>query len=279
MRTFVLAFALALAAAACGENQTPVATHDPYVPGELPPLECLPNVDGRLDANEMPVALGVTTSSIASPANTTRAVDTAGFVDADGHRVWDWGADFADDQLARYSASELAGKWYAASFPGGQFVAPFDLGGRTQGIYSKTEEALYLHGLASTESDPAEGRTLYVYDEPVALFRFPIAPGAEWTSRATVRNGLIRGIPYAARDTYQVRVDASGRLILPDMEFTQAHRVRVLATIEPAVGPTLTTWQTIFLSECFGEVARATSLIGEAQQDFTTAAELRRLGL
>jgi hypothetical protein len=37
------------------------------------------------------------------------------------------------------------------------------------------------------------------------------------------------------------------------------------------------TRQTSFFFECFGEVARATSQPNETQDDFTTAAELRRL--
>ena len=36
------------------------------------------------------------------------------------------------------------------------------------------------------------------------------------------------------------------------------------------------TYQISFLFECFGEVARATSQPNETNQDFTTAAEVRR---
>jgi hypothetical protein len=49
--------------------------------------------------------------------------------------------------------------------------------------------------------------------------------------------------------------------------------------LQPAVGATVITRQTSFLFECFGEVARATSVQNEENEKFTTAAEVRRLGL
>jgi hypothetical protein len=49
-------------------------------------------------------------------------------------------------------------------------------------------------------------------------------------------------------------------------------------SIQPAAGESATTRQVSFLFECFGEVARATSQNGESDEDFNTAAEVRRLG-
>ncbi len=94
-----------------------------------------------------------------------------------------------------------------------------------------------------------------------------------------MQNGTLRGLPYAGRDTYEVSIDAAGQLILPDLTFTQALRSRTHLTVEPAVGPNVSTRQTSWLFECFGEVARATSLDNEPNDDFTTTSELRRLGL
>ena len=50
-------------------------------------------------------------------------------------------------------------------------------------------------------------------------------------------------------------------------------------TIAPSAGQTTIQRQVGFLFECLGEVARATSKLNETNDDFTTAAELRRLGL
>jgi hypothetical protein len=49
-------------------------------------------------------------------------------------------------------------------------------------------------------------------------------------------------------------------------------------TVEPAVGAAVVRHQTAFFSECFAEVARATSENDEPSADFSEAAELRRLG-
>lgn len=262
----------------CGTNQTH-PERDRYVPGDPTPLGCTPNLDGQIDSTELTPAVGVPVSFLVSPAGTTRAVDVAGQVSAEGQRVWDWSADVPSDQLAVLEAQALGGQWFADSFPGGQFVTPVDAGGRTLGVYIHDERALWLLGIASATPDPAEGRTLLVYDDPVALYRFPIAPGAEYVSVGEVRDATLRGLPYAGRDVYEVRVDATGRLELPDIGFDQVHRVRTRVTVEPAAGMPVSQRQVSFLFECFGEVARATSQNGETEENFTTAAEVRRLAL
>ena len=56
-------------------------------------------------------------------------------------------------------------------------------------------------------------------------------------------------------------------------------RWRSDVTIEPVAGPTVSRRQLSWMFECFGEVARATSLDNETKSEFTTTSELRRLGL
>jgi hypothetical protein len=276
----IAAFPLLLALAACGPNDThPTTTHNPYVAGSEVPLSCVPNLDGKLEAAEMPVALGATVTYLVSPAAQQRPVDVAGKVDGAGHRLWDWSRPDSTDQAATIGPSTLTGRWYAAQFPEGAFVAPVDAAAKTEGVYRRTDAALELLGIASAKPDPAEGKTLLVYDRPIALYRFPLEPGAEWVSSATTSNAMLRGLPYAGRDTYEVKVDAAGHLALPDLEFTQALRVRFKITIAPAAGAAIVQRQISFVSECFGEVARATSRLDEPADDFTTAAEVRRLGL
>ncbi|MHB8879836.1 MAG: hypothetical protein ACYC8T_39610, partial [Myxococcaceae bacterium] len=245
----------------------------------LAPLPCRPNLDGRIDASELQAALGVPASYVVSPAGAGRPIAVAGTVDGAGHRVWDWSVDLADDQLSRLTATPLAGKWYAGSFPAGVFVTALDAAGTLEAVYSHDGTALWLHGMASVQETPAQNKTLLVYTQPVALYRFPVQPDKSWVSAGEVRNGTIRGLPYAGRDTYQVTIDAAGRLQLPDFTFTQALRSRTRLTVEPAVGASVVRRQVSFLFECFGEVARATSLDNETRDDFTTAGEVRRLGL
>ncbi|MEX1367878.1 MAG: hypothetical protein AB1Z98_32415 [Nannocystaceae bacterium] len=247
------------------EGQPPVA------------LECVPNLDGRIDADEVPLVLGASVSYLVSPPGVSRAVDVAG-LDEGGLRVWDWSVDLADDQLLRVGPQPIDDRWYADRFPPDAFVAPFDGGGAIETVSRQDDQGLQLLGLASAQPDPAAGRTLLVYDAPVELLRFPIEPGTSFSAVGTVTDGTFRGIPYAATDTYDVSVDALGELRLPSLTFTQAHRVRTTLTVEPALGEITSVRQVSYFFECFGEVARATSQPNEPETNFTEAAEIRRLG-
>jgi hypothetical protein len=277
MTTRALALTALTALAGCDPNRT-VPERDAFVPQAVQPLECVPNLDGRIEATELRTAFGVPVRYLVNPAGSRRPVDLAGVTDGAGRRVWQLSADYADDQVATLVASRLDGKWYRASFPTGQFVAPLDLGGSIEGVYTNDGQVLSLLGYASATELPPEGRTLVVYTTPIATFRFPLEPGKQWVTATEVRNATVRGLPYAGRDTYQVRVDGAGALELPDVAFTQAMRVRTTLSIEPAVGVSVIRRQVGFVFECFGEVARAVSQDNEMTDDFTTTTELRRLG-
>lgn len=269
---------LLLILVACGDNKTHPMRQE-YEAGGLPKLSCTPNLDGKIEADELKPMVGLTARYLVNPAGKNRTVDLAGTVDENGQRSWNLGTDFADDQVAELPATAIDGKWYAASFKAAAFVAPFDLGKTIDAVYAYDSSALSLLGLASADPNPPEGKTLLVYDNPIAIFRFPIAPGGKWVSAGTITMGTLRGQPYAGKDTYEVSVPGAGRLALPDFTFTQAIRVETKVTVQPTAGMTIVTRQTSYLFECFGEVARATSQNGEMNDDFTTAAELRRLGL
>lgn len=263
---------------ACGENRT-IPTKEAYVPAAVAPLQCVPNLDGRIEASELQAAIGIPVHYLASPPGIARPVSISGATNSAGQRVWDLSNDYADDRVATLSASNVSEHWFAPNFPTGQFASPLDLGGTTMGVYRSDGADLFLLGYASREEAPVLGKTLVVYSQPVAIFRFPLETGKQWISVGQVVNGLVRGLPFAGRDTYQVRVDAAGQLELPDVTFTQALRVRTTATIEPAIGNTIVRRQVGWVFECFGEVARATAPDNEMNDDFTTTAELRRLGL
>jgi len=268
-----------LVVAACGENETPPPSKPNYVAVEPEPLPCVPNLDGKIDAHELAPTIGIAATYLVSPAGRERTVDLVG-AERDGKRVWSLGVDFADDQIARISAQPLEGKWYAPEFAGleNAIVTPIDAGGTTEGIYTHDETAFSLHGVASASPDDPN-KTLLVYKTPIALYRFPLAPGVSYSTTGEVENGTFRGLPYAGRDTYEVKVDAAGEVLLPDFTVTQALRVKTKVTISPAAGQVTTQRQTSFLFECLGEVVRATSKLEEPEEDFTVASELRRLGL
>jgi hypothetical protein len=269
---------LASALVGCDDNRT-LVERDAYVAAQPQALECLPNLDGQLSADELVVALDLPANYLVSPAGAQRAVDLVGAVESDGTLLWDWSVDEADDQQLEVRAASIADRWYASSFPPDAFVTPFDASGSIESVSRRDGQALWLLGLASAEQDPPEGRTLMTYREPVALLRFPLTTGQSYEAVGVVENATLRGLPYAGSDRYEVSIDALGQLELPQLIFTQAHRVRTHVTLEPAVGNPTSQRQVSYFFECFGEVARAVSLPDEPNADFTTASEMWRLGL
>jgi hypothetical protein len=274
---FAIVLGLGLALVGCGENRTR-PSHGEYTAPEPEPLTCWPNLDGRIDSAEIQTAYGETIRYLVTPFGIERPVNVAGVVGSQGQLVWDWSTDYADDQVVRVVPTAVTDKWYAASFPTGQIVTPLDAAGRTQSIAVQDAQALWLLGVASTEPDPPEGRTLLVYDPPVAVLRFPVAPGQTFVSAGSVTNGWWRGLQYAGQDVYEVTVDAMGEIRLPQITFSQVQRVRTHVTVQPAVGSSTSRWQVSFFAECFAEVARAVSVADETAPDFTVAAEIWRLG-
>jgi hypothetical protein len=258
MTRFISAALIGCCLVACSDNRTHPPSHRPYTGAAPEPLECVPNLDGRIDGYEIGAAIDTPISYLVSPAGAERPVDVAGVPIGAGRRRWAFSVDYADDQLARLIPERATGKWYEQSFPSDAFVTPLDAGGRVESIVTQDEQALWLHGLASREVDAPEGKTLVVYQQPVALLRFPIAPGTEFVSTGVIENGTVRGLPYAGKDIYAVEMDALGELVLPAVSFMEVHRVRTHATVQPSV--------------------RAPSRPDEPEENFAVASELRRLG-
>jgi len=251
----------------CSDNVTP-PNRQSYVGADATPLACAPNLDGKIESTELQAAVGTPVDYLINPAGKERTIGLAG-------PPFKFDVDFADDQKLTVAASTVAGKWYSASFPTGEFVTSVDAAGTIEGVYRHEDNGLFLLGLASkTEAD----KTLLVYDQPIALVRFPLTVGTKWVSVGKVSNGTVRGLPYAGTDTYEIEDDAMGKLVLHDFTFEQVHRVRTKVTVSPSAGAVVTRRQVSFFAECFGEVVRAVSKDGEPNADFTVASELRRLG-
>ena len=262
---------------ACGDNLTLPPDRDPASDPDPPVLSCIPNLDGKIERKELEVAAGVPVRYVISPSGETRAVDLSG-TEEDGELIWDFSTDFADDEALTVTASTLEGKWYAGQFADGAFVTPFNKSGSIESIGLISDGGLLLLGIASAEEAPEQGQTLLVYNPPITVLQFPVEVGQSFVSSGQIENGMTLGLPYAGKDTYEVSVDAVGRIDLLQLTFEQVHRVRTKVTVEPAVGAAVVRHQTSFFAECFAEVARATSADGESSADFTEAAELRRLG-
>ena len=271
----VIASVVTLAAlAACGPNLTPEPTADPPLA-----LDCLPNLDGRIDIDEIRLATNAKGSFWVSAPDTP--VDVSGAPAANGEKRWDWSVIARSDELVPVETSSLEGAWFAPMFPTGELVAPLDVGHTVVGVMARDAQSLSLLGIASMTADPPEGKTLVVYDMPIPLYLFPIVTGAHWSSIGTIStgHGTIDGLPFIGENRYDVAVDAMGELDLPEVTFTQVHRVTTRVTVQPSSGPAVSRRSVSFMFECFGEVARATSRDGEPLTDFRVAQEVRRLGL
>jgi hypothetical protein len=248
------------ALAACTTNQTP----QPDVPPALG--SCVPNRDGMITADEMPVVIG---------ASLTYYVGTNQTIAQTGMR-WDMSAERAEDDVVAIGPSALKDQWYAASFPSGQFVV--DAGAGLVGIYHQDAQALWLDGTASADSAMAS-RTLVIYSPPVAVLRFPVVAGDMYMTRAPLAGATINGLPFNGTDEVTVAVVGEGLLAVPYVEFSPVLRVTLAVTRVPTTGPTTSRRTTLFLFECFGEVARAESKADEPSADFTFAAYVRRFAL
>ena len=255
--------ALVLLVAACGTNETPQPAPVPTLP------QCVPNRDGQITADELPIALGAT---LAYYAGTNRQVDLTPH-----GGIYDLSQERPDDTVVAVGPVALGPQWYAASFPAGRFVV--DAGGGLDGIYHQDAAALWLDGTASQQMGASS--TLIVYPEPLPVLRFPLADGEAWTATADLPTGTrIDGLPFVGSDTLSVDVSAGARLDVPYVQFSPILRVRTLATRTPSTGsPVVTKRTTLFMFECFGEVARAESNPDEPNADFTSAALLRRFAL
>jgi len=277
--------------ACAAENETLPTEHQPYDGGAAIPLACLPNLDGVVESHELAPTLEQAASYIVTPPLPADVVDgtfinTEGVVSAEGRRIWDWSRDDPSHLVANIRAEPLGDQWYANDFIGAHFALPSDLSGSLMGIYSHDDQALRLHGIASTVENPPEGKTLLVYDQPIDFFPFPLEVGKKWTQTGVVQNGTLRGLsPWSQEDLYEVEVDLAGELRLPDFTFEQVLRVSTKLTVSPKAGSKegYTQRQVSFVFECFGEVGRATSILFTDPADdpgpnFTNAREVRRLG-
>jgi hypothetical protein len=250
--------------AACGVNQTPQPMPVPSLP------DCVPNRDGQITADELPIAYGATLDYY---TGMNPSVDLVASND-----IWDLSAELPDDTVVALGPVALTDQWYAGMFPGAQFAV--DAGSGLDGVYHQDATALWLDGTASHDAAPTN-RTFVHYAEPIAVLRFPIHDGDAFSTTGTLGEGTtIAGLPFLGSDVVDIDVTGSGRLDVPYVDFSPVLRVRTHVTRTPTTGtPVVGKRTTIFMFECFGEVARAESKQDEPNPDFTTAAYLRRFAL
>ncbi len=233
---------------------------------------CRGNRDGVISRDEVVFVPGVTVRYRVNPTGTQAPVNPVGVMRADGSRLWDF-SDTAGE-LHPLVLQRSEGQWFAPRFTTAQYAAALDPRAASLGVYRATDTAVELLGVVG--ANEAEG-TLVQYDTPVSLLRFPMMEGGRWSIDALAM-GMVAGTPVASRDHYDVTVDAHGEVRLAEFTFPNVVRVKIETTQRFSAGG-IRKIQYLWMTECYGEVTRMTSLDNEVNPDFTRAQEYRRLGL
>jgi hypothetical protein len=252
------------------DGSVPETSSDAALPG------CTPNKDGTITREEVPIAAGLhATYKVGKDED----ISTAGTAGAGGKRAWDFSAALASDVSVLIETQPLAGKWYAAKYPGATYASKLSESADLLGVFETSPGALLLRGVVS----PAEGSssTQLTYTPAVSVLSFPLKLDATWTTDATA-SGTAKGVDLAfvpTKEKYESQVDAAGTLKTPLGTF-DVLRVRVLLTrsVTTGVVTNVTKVRTFaFVTECYGTIATVTSSDNENNVEFTHAAEIRRI--
>lgn len=248
---------------------------------DLPSTQCVGDADGVLEPSELVVAPGLAPNAafLVDPASAT--------VDLPGSR---WELTFAaaaEDEVHFLGPRELTGEWFEAAFPEGEFSALTDVGGQTRSVYRRDDDTLLLLGIASV----GEGTTALAYDAPVPVLPLPLEVGDDWTAQVGAE-GFHEGQEYpidlgldgvvSLVHRYEFEVVADQTVALPAADLP-ALLVRLRLSTEAwnsylGLVASESVRVDLLVAECLGVVGRVRSRPDELDPDFTTAAEVMRLG-
>jgi hypothetical protein len=253
-----------LAGAATQDFSTPVP--DGWSPDSLA-ASCSFNGDGVLDRAEEPFVPGLGGLFAVNPSGSTVDVSV---MPVGG--VWDYSAAVAGEQKVFDQLQAPAGTWWAADFPTATHAERLEDGQPLWGVYRATSSALELLGVVSEQSGLQ--KTELTYATPIDVLRFPLSVGSSWTAQSDV-SGTASGVFFFAHETYSFTADQRGTTKTPAGAFDT---VRLRMNYQQQYGLLLTTRvMYLHLAECYGAVARVRSVDDETQNDFSRAAEFRRL--
>lgn len=237
--------------------------------GDTPVTGCVPNKDGTITASEVPLGPGLK-ATFRVATNVTFA--TAGTAKGDGTRKWDLSVALSGDKDVLVNTVSPTGTWWASKFAGATYATGLSTSSDLLGVFQTTATALLLRGVVSpTESVT---KTELTYGTPIPAVQFPLSSTSAWKTTSNV-SGTASGVFSTYTEAYDSKVDARGELVTPYGTF-DVLRVRTILTRTVGVAVTITRSHA-FVTECFGTVASVTSQIGELSDDFTNAAEVRRL--
>jgi hypothetical protein len=230
---------------------------------------CVPNKDGTITREEVPIQAGLrATFKVAEDVE----ISTAGTPIANNRRKWDLSTTLPSDSSVLVETMPLTGKWYASKYANATYTTTLRKASDLIGVFETAPGALTLRGVVS----PGEGlyKTELTNDPPVNMLQFPLTLNKKWTSDTTV-TGYAQGVYSTYTEKYAAEVDAAGDLITPLGTFDV---LRVRVELKRTIGFLTTTIRTYaFITECYGNVASIASKDDEANVEFTRAAEVRRI--
>lgn len=234
------------------------------------------NNDGRIELDELLFQVGASADYRVNPPGTLATVDNQGRMEQ-GTQVWDHSS--IDGMVAPVRVESVDNTWYATRFPDASFAIGQDVKAETLEVVRLDRSAgkLLLLGLVSRKAND----TLMIYKPAIEIMRFPLQKGLKFTSVGEVENGTLNGLPIATRDTYEIEVNAEGKVILPSLEMRRTLRQQVKVRIETVGQKVVHALQYQWFHECFGEivrsVARPTTDGTPPSPSFDKAQEYRRL--
>ena len=234
---------------------------------------CTPNKDGTITRDEVPVAAGLhATYKIAADVD----VSTAGTPLTGGRRAWDFSAALKGDATVIVETQDLKGTWYETKFPNASYASKLSQSSDLIGVFQTSPGALLLRGVVSP-TDTSTSKTELTNTPAVSVLKFPLTMGATWTT-ATKVSGVASGVTLFGTydESYVSKVDAAGELKTPLGKF-DVLRVQVVLTRTIGILAPTTIRTYAFVTECYGTIATITSSDNETNEEFTHAAEIRRI--
>ena len=229
---------------------------------------CIPNHDAQIERHEYPVDIGIQADFLRS--NNT-AINLEGTIQ-NGTYYWDFSSLSGQEQLESIEPRPSSEYWFAADFPSETYVNVLSYENSIYGIFSLTDEALYLHGMASFESGWTE--TLLSYDPPVRLLQFPLHLNQSWSDESSI-SGTLDGVWTFYSELYSHQIDETGYLNTPLGEFPV---LRINSQISRTIGLLEYSNRSVsFMSECAGAITTIQAELDEADVNFQMAQELLRI--
>ena len=249
---------------------------------------CKANKDGTITREEVPLQAGL--HAIFRFASNVD-IGTQGEIQGSGQRKWDLTTAFSSDANVLIETKSLKGQWFENEYKDATYYTPLGKSPDVLAIFENASGSLVLKGAVSTAGDGptkidlknnATVRTLDFGEGGLKV-------GKKWTDTTLVTGvsptpngtgGFNPSGPIAYKDKYDNSVDAEGELATPLGSF-HVLRVRIdLTRTIPYDGgefPAFTTRTYAFVTECFGNVGSIVSNFNETQEEFTKAAEIRRI--